>query len=173
MTPIHALKVAADKPLFRRGILLSLVTIILDQASKLWIVHGVALPKRLGGRIEISGIFDLTYTENRGISFGLFAGGVTSRIILSAVSIVVSLFIIRWLTQVERPVTATGAGLILGGAIGNLIDRVFYGFVVDFLDFSGLGFPYIFNVADAAINVGVALLFLDALVLERRGRPSE
>ncbi|MEE4208341.1 MAG: signal peptidase II, partial [Parvularcula sp.] len=55
-----------------------------------------------------------------------------------------------------------------GGALGNLIDRVLYGFVVDFLDFSGLGFPYIFNVADAAINIGVALLLIDSLFLERR-----
>jgi signal peptidase II len=52
--------------------------------------------------------------------------------------------------------------------LGNLIDRVLYGFVVDFLDFSGLGFPYIFNVADAAINIGVALLLIDSLFLERR-----
>ncbi|MEO1658354.1 MAG: signal peptidase II [Pseudomonadota bacterium] len=154
--------------LFRRGILLALVMIVLDQATKLFIVHGIALPERPFGKIEISGIFDLTYTENRGVSFGLFAGGMTSRVLLSALSLVVSAFIVRWLSTIVRPLTALGAGLILGGALGNLIDRVAYGYVVDFLDFSGLHFPYIFNVADAAISVGVAFLLYDTLILERR-----
>ncbi|WP_332871540.1 signal peptidase II [Parvularcula mediterranea] len=162
------LKAAWPRKLFRIGMILAGATIVLDQITKLWILHGIHLPDRYGNKIEISGIFDLTYTENRGVSFGLFAGGMTSRVLLSLLSAVVSVFLIRWLTRIERPVTAYGAGLILGGAIGNLIDRVFYGFVVDFLDFSGLGFPYIFNVADAAINIGVACLLLDALVLEKR-----
>lgn len=159
---------AWGRALFRRGIVLALIVIALDQATKLLIVHGIALPERAFGRIEISGIFDLTYTENRGVSFGLFAGGMTSRVLLSALSLIVSGFIIRWLSTIVRPVTAVGAGLILGGALGNLIDRVAYGYVVDFLDFSGLHFPYIFNVADAAINVGVAFLLYDTLILERR-----
>ncbi|MEO1042280.1 MAG: signal peptidase II [Pseudomonadota bacterium] len=154
--------------LFRRGMMLAVLTIVIDQATKLLMVHGVGLPDRPFGKIEISGIFDLTYTENRGVSFGLFAGGMTSRVLLSALSLVVSGFIVRWLSTVVRPVTAIGAGLILGGALGNFIDRVAYGYVVDFLDFSGLYFPYIFNAADAAINVGVALLLYDTLILERR-----
>lgn len=167
MTPVTALKIALGRPLFRMGMVFALLTVVLDQASKMWILHGVRLPQRFQNKIEISSVFDLTYTENRGISFGLFSGGMTSRVILSVIAVVISGFIIRWLTNIERPVPAAGAGLILGGAIGNLIDRVAYGYVVDFLDFSGLGFAYIFNVADAAINVGVALLILDALVLDR------
>ncbi|MEM9810207.1 MAG: signal peptidase II [Pseudomonadota bacterium] len=161
-------KDAMGRPLFRRGFMLAALTIVLDQLTKLWVLHGIALPQRPLGRIEISGIFDLTYTENRGVSFGLLAGGLVSRIGLSLVALIVSGFIIRWLSTVTRPVTAWGAGLILGGAVGNLIDRAFYGYVVDFLDFSGLHFPYIFNVADAAINIGVALLLFDTLILERR-----
>ncbi|MEM7739781.1 MAG: signal peptidase II [Pseudomonadota bacterium] len=154
--------------LFRRGIALAVLTIVLDQATKLLMVHGIDLPERPFGKIEVSGVFDLTYTENRGVSFGLFAGGMTSRVLLSTLSLIVSGFIVRWLSTIERPLTAIGAGLILGGAFGNLIDRVAYGYVVDFLDFSGLYFPYIFNVADAAINIGVAFLLYDTLILERR-----
>ena len=168
MTPIHALRIATGRRLFRVGMLLAFVTIALDQATKLWILHGIRLPYRFRQTIDLSGIFDLTYTENRGVSFGLFAGGMTSRVLLSLVSFAVSVFIVRWLMTLERPVTAWGAGLILGGAVGNLIDRVFYGYVVDFLDFSGLYFPYIFNVADAAINIGVVFLLVDSLILERR-----
>jgi len=159
---------ARNSKLFWYGIGLAALMIVLDQATKLYIVHGIALPERPFGRIEISGIFDLTYTENRGVSFGLFAGGMTSRVLLSVLSLVVSGFLVRWLGLIVRPLTAIGAGLILGGALGNLIDRVAYGYVVDFLDFSGLYFPYIFNVADAAINVGVVFLLYDTLVLERR-----
>ncbi|MEM1380145.1 MAG: signal peptidase II [Pseudomonadota bacterium] len=168
MEIITAAQVAFQRPLFRRGLILAAGTVLLDQITKLWIVYGLALPDRFGNRIELSSIFDLTYTENRGISFGLFAGGMVSRVILSVLALVISGFLLRWLAKIERPVTAAGAGIILGGAIGNLIDRVAYGYVVDFLDFSGLGFAYIFNVADAAINIGVALLLLDALVLEKR-----
>ncbi|NRA30180.1 MAG: signal peptidase II [Parvularculaceae bacterium] len=156
------------RPLFRLGMILAAATVALDQASKLWILHGLRLPERFSRHLELGPVFDLTYTENTGISFGLFAGGMTSRVILSVLSLVISAFIVRWLTTIERPVTALGAGMILGGAIGNLIDRVLYGFVVDFINFGDIGFAYIFNIADAGINVGVALLLLDTLVLERR-----
>ena len=170
---ITSAKAAFARPLFRQGMILAVVTIVLDQISKLWILHGIALPRRFPQKIELSGIFDLTYTENRGVSFGLFAGGMASRVLLSLMALIVSGFIIGWLSKIERKVSALGAGMILGGALGNVIDRVAYGFVVDFLDFSGLGFPYIFNIADAGINVGVALLLLDALVLERREKKAE
>ncbi|MEM9840603.1 MAG: signal peptidase II [Pseudomonadota bacterium] len=168
MSLVDAASAALKQPLFQRGLALAGGVIALDQATKLWVLHLLELPMRFANKIEISGIFDLTYTENRGISFGLFAGGMVSRVLLSLVAVVISVFIIRWLAKVDRPVTAAGLGIILGGAIGNLIDRVAYGFVVDFLDFSGIGFAYIFNVADAAINIGVGLLLLDALVLEKR-----
>ena len=67
-----------------------------------------------------------------------------------------------WLGRLNRPVAVAGVSFIIGGALGNLYDRVSYGYVVDFFDFSGLGFPWVFNVADAAINIGVACLLLDA-----------
>ena len=77
---------------------------------------------------------------------------------------------IAWLARLRRKFAAAGASLIIGGAVGNLYDRVSYGYVVDFLDFSGLMFPWVFNVADAAINVGFACLILDALLHKDGGR---
>lgn len=133
-----------------------------DQLVKLWIVEGLELPRRMGGRIEISGVFDLTYVQNYGASFGMLAGGLGSRILLSTISIGVSVALVVWLARLNRKLPAAGIAFIVGGAVGNLIDRVSLGYVVDFLDFSGLHFPWVFNIADASINVGVGLLLLDA-----------
>ena len=152
---------ARNNPLFSNGLLGALVVMLLDQATKLWVVKVLRLPVRR--QIELSPIFDLTYVENRGASFGMLAGGMGSRILLSAISIVIVGFLVAWLARVVRPLVATGIALIIGGAIGNLIDRVLYGYVIDFLDFSGMWFPWVFNVADSAINIGVACLLADAV----------
>ena len=169
------------RPLFRRGGWIAGLTILLDQASKLWILHGLRLPEQVTlsegrlreGHVEISGVFDLSYVENTGVSFGLFSGGLVSRIGLTVLALLVSAYVIRWLGTLERRVAAVGAGLIVGGALGNVIDRVAYGHVVDFLNFEGIGFPFVFNVADAAINVGVACLLWDALVVMPRLKRAE
>ncbi len=157
---------------FRYGLMIAVAVIFLDQLSKYLIVHVVELPEQLRpcaknpaqvcGQIAVSPIFDLTYVENRGASFGLGAGGLASRIILSLISTGVAAGLIFWLGRLARPVAVAGVGLIIGGALGNLYDRIAYGYVVDFLDFSGLWFPWVFNVADTAINVGIGLLLLDA-----------
>lgn len=142
---------------FLWGLLGAAIILAADQVSKHWIVHVVDLPAL--GQIEISGIFDLTYVENPGMSFGMLSG---ARVFLSLVSTGVALGLIWWLGRLTRPVAVIGVAFIVGGALGNLYDRVAYGFVVDFFDFSGLGFPWVFNIADAAINVGIAFLLLDA-----------
>ncbi len=147
------------------------VVILVDQLSKLWILYGLRLPERPFGHIEISQIFDLTFVQNRGISFGLFAGGLSSRLILSSLSILVVAYLVRWLARQRRLLTCLGIGAIIGGALGNAFDRLSYGYVVDFIDFSGLHFPWVFNVADMAINLGVGLLILDA-VRQLRRKPS-
>ena len=151
---------ARANPLFIRGLIGAGAVVALDQASKLWILHGINLPVR--GKIELSGIFDLTYVENTGASFGMLAGGLASRIFLSVLVTVVVIWLLGWLGRLTRPIAAAGVAIIIGGALGNLYDRIAYGFVVDFLDFSGLYFPWVFNVADAGVNVGVGLLLLDA-----------
>lgn len=152
---------AKANPWFRWGAPAAVLIALADQATKFWIVHVVELP--LKRTIELSSIFDLTYVENRGASFGMLAGGMASRVILSAISITVAAALVIWLGRLRRRFAAVGAILIIGGALGNLYDRVAYGYVVDFLDFSGLYFPWVFNIADAAINVGVGCLIVDAL----------
>lgn len=153
---------ARGNRLFLIGAAIAGLVIFLDQVTKQWILHGLALPERPGGKIEISGVFDLTYVENTGVSFGLFQGGILSRVLLSVLAVGVAAYVARWMGTLGRRVAAVGGGLIVGGALGNVYDRVLYGYVVDFLDFSGLHFPFVFNVADAAINVGVACLAYDA-----------
>lgn len=165
---------ARSNMLFRVGLGLAALIIIVDQAMKYWIVNVVKLPERwqpcdlhpadMCRQISLSPIFDLTYVENRGASFGMLAGGMGSRILLSTISIAISAAMVVWLARLERRFAAAGAGLIIGGALGNLYDRIAYGYVVDFLDFSGLKFPWVFNIADAAINVGVACLIIDAFL---------
>lgn len=159
--------VAAAKAnrVFRLTGLVAGLVVVLDQVSKMWILHGLELPRRLGGHVDLSPFFDLTYVENRGVSFGLFAGGTSSRVILTLLALSVSAYVLHWAGRLDRKLAACAAGFIVGGALGNAYDRAMYGFVVDFLDISGLHFPWVFNVADMAINVGVALLAYDAFVI--------
>jgi signal peptidase II len=100
---------------------------------------------------------------NRGVSFGLLTAEVDlARWGLAAFSLIVAIALIVWARRIERPLPALALGFVIGGALGNMIDRVRFGAVVDFLDFSGLWFPWVFNVADSAITVGVALLLIDS-----------
>ena len=113
-------------------------------------------------------VFNLTYVLNTGVSFGLFGGG-AGRWILSVFSVVVAGLLAWWATRADRRLLVAAIGLVMGGAIGNVIDRIRFGGVVDFLDFSGTGlFPWIFNIADSGITVGVVLLILDSFLSERR-----
>jgi len=146
----------------------AVAAILLDQLTKWWILHGLNM--RLGQTIEISRIFDLTFTLNTGVSFGMFSGG-EARWLLAGFSLIVAGAMIWWALKATRPLFAVAVGLIIGGALGNVIDRIFIGAVVDFLDFSGLGFPWIFNIADSAISVGVGLLILDSFLSERSAQP--
>ncbi len=144
----------------------ALLVILIDQLTKAWIISGIDL--REVGRVFVwHPIFNFTWVENRGVSFGLFGDG-SARWFLSLFSIVVAAGLGYWATKADRRLLITAIGLIMGGAIGNVIDRVRFGFVVDFLDFSGTGFfPWVFNVADSAITIGVILLIVDSLLSER------
>lgn len=146
----------------------AVVAIILDQITKAWIVDG--LDMQLGQTIELSPIFDLTYTLNTGVSFGMFSGG-GARWGLALFSIAVAAGMGWWALKAPRLLFAVALGFIIGGALGNVIDRILVGAVIDFLDFSGLGFPWIFNLADSAISVGVGLLILDSFLSERASGP--
>lgn len=141
---------------------LAAAVIALDQAVKYWIVYVYELPSRLS--VPVAGPFQLTFVMNRGVSFGLFrADQDTTRWALTAFSLVVAAVLMVWARKVDRRLMSIALGLIIGGAIGNAIDRIRFGAVVDFLDFSQAMFPWVFNVADAGINIGVVLLLLDSL----------
>ncbi|WOR16002.1 signal peptidase II [Hyphomonas sp. FCG-A18] len=154
------------------------VVVILDQWTK-WLVLNEPRFNALNcldrtqrcGQIEISGIFDLSMVWNRGISFGIGQSEGVMRWVLVALTIGIAIGFAVWLFRVGRHWTGLALALVVGGAIGNVIDRVMFGAVVDFLDFSGIWRPYffnyVFNVADAAISVGAVLLFVDQFLMSR------
>jgi len=149
------------------GFILAGLILIADQASKLWILRGLDLDAGgPGTQVQVfDPWFNLTMVWNRGVSFGLFqADSLTQRLILIGVSLAIAGLLMFWLFQSTRRLQATAFGMIIGGAIGNVIDRFAHGAVVDFFDFSGLYFPYVFNVADAAISLGVAVMIVDLLL---------
>lgn len=119
------------------------------------------------GKIELSSVFDLTMVWNRGMSFGTLQSEGLMRWVLVVLTVSIALGFGVWLFRAVRRLTVMALALVVAGAAGNVIDRVRFGAVVDFFDFSGLYFPYVFNVADAAITVGAGLLFLDQFLLSR------
>ncbi|RIK94373.1 MAG: signal peptidase II [Proteobacteria bacterium] len=153
--------------MFARGLVTAIITLIIDQASKWYLLEIFRLPSR--GVVEVLPFFNLTMVWNRGISFGLFpADGDHGRWFLVAFTLVVAGVVILWLKKAEDRLAALALGLILGGALGNIIDRIRFGAVADFVQLHAAGYSFfIFNVADAAISVGVALLFLDAILSHR------
>lgn len=132
------------------AIILSLF--LLDRASKAW-----ALKSIYGRSVEVLPFFRLTYAENTGVAFGMFRDSNTFFLVFSAVLVAVLLFLRRRIEK-HGAMAAVGLALVLSGALGNMFDRIAYGFVVDFFDFSF--FPAVFNVADSAITVGAVLLAL-------------
>jgi signal peptidase II len=151
-------------PLGLYAYVLAAVVVILDQLSKWWVLNALRLPER--GQIPVLPVFRLTMVMNNGVSFGLLrADTALGRGLLVGAAMLVVVALVVWARRAERPLFATALGLVIGGALGNnLIDRARIGRVVDFLDFSGLMFPWVFNVADSAITVGVVLLLLDSFI---------
>jgi len=150
----------------------AIATVCLDQLSKYWVLDVIRLPDRV--TIPVLPILSLSMVWNPGVSFGLLrAGSEAGRLALAAFAACIVVALGWWARTIERPITAAGLGLVMGGAVGNnLIDRLRFGKVVDFIDVSGLHFfPWVFNIADSAITVGVALLILDSIITPNR--PSE
>lgn len=146
--------------------------VIADQASKAFILGPFDLPDRQV--VEVLPIFRLSMVWNPGVSFGLLAArGDLGRWLLVGFAALVVLALAWWARQIRRPLSALAVGLVMGGAIGNnVIDRVRFGAVADFLDFSGIGFKWVFNVADSAITVGVILLLIEMVRGERTAAPA-
>jgi signal peptidase II len=122
-----------------------------------------------GPQQKITSFFNIVLIHNRGMSFGLFNyGGGLNALLFSLVAAAIVTVLIYWLSRVDSSLLAVAIGLIIGGAIGNVIDRIRLGAVVDFLDFHVGSWHWpAFNVADSAICIGVAVMLLDGLLLRR------
>ncbi len=152
----------------RAGILSAVVSLILDQASKLWLLHVIDLDHR--GGMRLTPFFDLVPAWNTGISYGWFQNSSEGgQIALMAVKAIAVVALAIWMARAQTRLATVALGLIIGGAIGNAIDRLAYGAVVDFALFHiQIGENtynwYVFNLADVAIVAGVAALLYDSLL---------
>ena len=153
---------------FRSGLVAAVVTLVLDQASKLWLLFVFDIGRR--GAVKLTPFFDLVLTWNPGISFGwLQNDSPSAQIALLIVKAVAVIVLAIWMARSRTILATVALGLIIGGAIGNAIDRVAYGAVVDFALFhvriGGNDFNwYVFNLADVAIVAGVAALLYDSFL---------
>lgn len=151
-------------PTLRRVVAITTVVYLIDRATKFWVVEVLDLPSR-GHIAVLDPWFNLAMAWNRGINFGLFDMGTDAgRWLLIGLALAICAGLLYWARRRTAWVDALGIGLIIGGALGNVWDRIRYGAVADFLNFGlpGIRNPYAFNVADAAIFAGAALLLLFA-----------
>lgn len=152
----------------RPGIIAAVVALVLDQASKLWLLFVFDIVRR--GAVRVTPFFDLALTWNTGISYGWFqTESAVGQAILLAVKAVAVVVLAIWMARSRTLLATIALGLIIGGAIGNAIDRFAYGAVVDFalfhLQIGGKTFNwYVFNLADVAIVAGVAALLYDSFL---------
>ncbi len=146
----------------RFGLGIALAVVLLDQLSK-WVVLTQAMtPPRL---IEVTSFFNLSLAWNRGVSFSMLnLEAAHWPWVLSAVALAITGALTAWLWRLRATLPAIGVGLVIGGALGNVVDRVRFGAVMDFLDFHYAGYHWpSFNLADTSIGIGVAALLVDAL----------
>jgi len=155
------------------GVLVAVAGLVVDQVTKYIMVERVMRPEGVAETpyftdrvIELLPVFSLRLSWNAGISFSLFnSGAAMTTALLLAVQVGVTLLLLWWMRQNDRPWLQVASGLIIGGALGNIVDRALYGAVADFLDFfwGSWHFPT-FNVADTCISVGATLWLLDAVL---------
>ncbi|MBV9522053.1 MAG: signal peptidase II [Alphaproteobacteria bacterium] len=161
-------RLAADRGRWRRiatGLALAALVVILDQASKSAILQAMqARPP-----VRVADVFQLVLVWNRGVSFGMFNNGAAvNAVIFSILAAIIVAALLHWLWRGAAPMIVIGVGLVVGGAVGNVIDRLRLGAVVDFLDFHiGEWHWPAFNLADSAICVGVAVMLIDGLLRRR------
>ena len=147
---------------FSLGLILAFCVLALDQVSKWWIVTEVMNPPRF---IPVFPSFNLVMGWNRGISFGIFdSNSPPNQWLLIALALVVVAVLLVWLKRDDSRLVSAALGMIVGGALGNVIDRIHYGAVADFLDFYIGDFHWpAFNVADTGITIGAVILVLETL----------
>lgn len=156
----------ASVVMVRFGLLISALTVALDQASKWWLLEFMGRDPRV---VEVTSFFNLVLGLNRGVSFGMFDSADAGPWPFLAVAAAIIVALLIWLARSGQRWTAVALGMIIGGAIGNAVDRVRFGGVVDFLDFHAFGRHWpAFNVADSAICIGVIMVLLESLLARRR-----
>ena len=145
------------------GLLAALLVLLADQGSKWWVLEVLNLPELR--QVPVLPVLSLTMVWNQGVTFGLLNGfGAWGAWLLAGIALAVVVVLGVWLRRAENELVAMALGAIAGGAIGNVIDRLRFGAVVDFLHAHAFGWSwYVFNVADAAIVCGVGVLVLDGL----------
>ncbi len=148
-------------PYFKKGLIGAAFVLVADQLSKWWVLEGLKLPEV--GRIDVLPFFSFTMVWNPGIAMGL-PGEALGPWGLTALTSAISLWLVFLLRKSVSFFEALGLTLILGGAIGNIIDRVVHGAVVDFLHLHAWDYNfYVFNVADSGVTIGVIILLIDSL----------
>jgi signal peptidase II len=147
---------------FRCGLIGSALLVVADQLSKWWILEGLKLPEK--GSVPLLPFLSFSMVWNKNISMGIPLGETVGKWGLVALTIAISIWLVHWLSKTARQFEAVALAMILGGAIGNVIDRLAHGAVVDFVHLHAFDYNfYVFNVADAAITIGVLLLIIDGL----------
>ena len=148
----------------RISYLIAALVFVVDQLVKHWILNGIRLPEIES--VEILPFLSLTYVQNRGVSRGMLtAGSDIERWSLVALTGLIAVVVAFWIRRERKWPESIALGLVLGGALGNIVDRIRFGYVVDFVHLhAGPWSFYVFNVADAAISVGVAILLVRALM---------
>jgi len=157
-----------------RGLAAAVLLFLADQLSK-WFVTGPLGIDQLGAARALTSFFSLRFVPNVGVSLGLLpADGGTTRWALVAMTGAIAVGVAVWMTREKNPTDQLALGCVLGGAVGNILDRVRFGYVVDFADLHfGEWRPFlVFNVADAAITVGVLVLLARAFLVREPKRPS-
>jgi signal peptidase II len=160
------------------GFAVALVVFVLDQLAK-WMVTGPLHLNQLGDQLVLLPIFNLTYTQNEGISLGMLnATNPIGRWLLVAVTSAIAIGVAVWIGREKNRIDQAALGMVLGGALGNILDRTRFGYVVDFADLHfGTFRPFlVFNVGDAAISVAVVILLLRAFLTRKdhaKGRGPE
>jgi signal peptidase II len=162
-------------PLSPLGLGVAALTVFADQAHKAWMLYSYDIGAK--GAVALTPFFDLVLVWNQGISYGLLPqDSALGRLGLILFACAASLAFAVWLARLTSPLAAVSVGLIIGGAIGNAIDRIAYGAVADFFSLHALGYEwYVFNVADVAIVAGVVGLLYESLFRGHKkvGNPSK
>ena len=153
-------KTHMGKAYLGRALALAAAIMVIDQLSKFWLIAWV---EAQGGWVQVTGFFNLVMVWNRGISFGMLQSGETGRWLLVGFTTLVCLGLCFWLSRQRDIWPSLALGAVIGGAVGNIVDRIWRGAVADFFDFHVLGYAWpAFNVADSAITIGVAMLLYDS-----------